>query len=117
MWDCQARGPAYGESVSSGQSAEVGYDASQHAWTSKRVLTGPAPPQLVTKRSPEHVSDDADSGWTVGTGDELGLGPDEFEWSPVGVLTDLFPDLEAVFRAGSGSWRWSTSDGRYVNAS
>jgi hypothetical protein len=110
-------GAAYGESVVSGESEELGYDASQHAWTSKRVLIGPVAPQLVTKRPPEHVADDADSGWTVGTGDEPGLGPDEFEWSPVGVLTDMFPALDPVFRAGTGSWRWSTSDGRYVSAS
>ncbi len=69
---------------------------------------GTSPPQLVTKRPPEHVADDADSGWTVGSGDEPGLGPDEFEWSPVGALADRFPHLEEVFRAGSGAWRWST---------
>jgi hypothetical protein len=102
--------------VSSGESEERGYDAAQHAWTSKRVLTGPVPPQVVTRRPPEHVSDLADSGWTVGNGDEPGLGPEEFEWSPVGALADRFPDLDAVFRAGSGSWRWSSSDGRYVTA-
>jgi hypothetical protein len=102
--------------VSSGESAEVGYDASQHVWTSKRVLTGPVPPRVVTRRPPEHVSDDADSGWTVGYGDESGLGPDEFEWSPVGLLTERFPDLEIVFRAGAGTWHWSTADERYVSA-
>ena len=103
--------------MSSGESAGPGYDATQHAWTSKRVLTGTSQPQLVTKRPPEHVADDADSGWTVGSGDEPGLGPDEFEWSPVGVLADRFPHLEEVFRAGSGAWRWSDPDSRYVSSS
>ena len=104
--------------MSSGEPAEQDYDAAQHAWTSKRVLlaTTPEPPRVVTKRPPEHVSGDGDSGWTVGNGDEPGLGPDEFEWSPVGELTDRFPDLDAVFRSGAGSWRWSTAGGRYVSS-
>jgi hypothetical protein len=28
-------------------------------------------------------------------------------------LTDRFPELELVFRAGGGSWRWS-QQGQYV---
>jgi hypothetical protein len=103
--------------VSSGETPEHGYDAAQHAWTSKRVLlpTTAEPPRVVTKRPPEHLSGDGDSGWTVGNGDEHGLGPDEFEWSPVGELADRFPGLDEVFRSGVGTWRWSTADGRYVN--
>lgn len=101
--------------MSTGEPAAPGYDASQHAWTSKRVLIGPTPPRVVSKRPPEHVSGEADSGWTVGNGDEPGLGSDEFEWSPVGELADRFPHLEPVFRSGSGSWRWSNADDRYVS--
>lgn len=99
-------------------SGEHAYDAAQHAWTSKRVLdpTVTEPPLVVTKRPAEHVSEVGDSGWTVGNGDEPGLGPDEFEWSPVGVLADRFPNLDEVFSSGSGSWRWSSADGRYVTA-
>ena len=102
--------------MSTGEPAAPGYDASQHAWTSKRVLMGPTPPRVVSKRPPEHVSGEADSGWTVGNGDEPGLGSDEFEWSPVGELADRVPPLEPVFRSGSGSWRWSNADDRYVSA-
>jgi hypothetical protein len=102
--------------VSSGEPADLGYDETQHAWTSKRVLTSLTPPRVVSKRPTEHVSDEADSGWTVGYGDEPGLGPEEFEWSPVGELAARFPRLEVVFRAGSGTWRWSTADDRYVSA-
>jgi hypothetical protein len=100
--------------VSSGEPAGLGYDESQHAWTSKRVLMDPMPPRVVSKRPPEHVSDDADSGWTVEYGDEPGLGPEEFEWSPVGELTARFPHLQEVFRSGSGTWHWSSADDRYV---
>lgn len=99
-----------------GAPAEPGYDASQHAWTSKRVLASSGPPRVVSKRAPEHLSGDADSGWTVGNGDESGLGSEEFEWSPVGELAERFPHLEPVFRAGAGTWRWSTADDRYVSA-
>ena len=100
--------------MSSGEPAGLGYDVSKHAWTSKRALTDPAPPRVVSKRPPEHVADNADSGWTVGYGDEPGLGPEEFEWSPVGELADRFPRLEEVFRTGAGTWRWSATDDRYV---
>jgi hypothetical protein len=102
--------------VSTDELASLGYDETQHAWTSTRALTGATPPRVVSKRPAEHVSDEADSGWTVGNGDEAGLGPDEFEWSPVGDLTDRFPDLAAVFREGSGTWRWSADEGRYISA-
>ncbi len=102
--------------MSSGEPAGLGYDEAQHAWTSKRALRGPTPPTVVSKRPPKHVSDDADSGWTIEFGDEPGLGPEEFEWSPVGELADRFPRLEEVFRAGSGTWRWSAADDRYVAA-
>ena len=102
---------APGESPSAGV-----YDAALHAWTSKRVLLSDTPPLVVSRRPDEHVSEGGDSGWTVGTGEEPGLGPDEFEWSPVGLLTTRFPDLDAVFRAGTGTWRWSTADARYVSA-
>jgi hypothetical protein len=103
--------------MSTGEPADGGYDVSQHAWTSKRVLVAPTPPRVVSKRPPEHVSGEADSGWTVGNGDEPALGSDEFEWSPVAELVERFPQLEPVFRAGSGTWRWSTADDRYVGAS
>ena len=102
--------------MSSGESADVGYDEFQHAWTSKRVFINAAPPRVVSKRPPEHVTEAADSGWTVGYGDEPGLGPEEFEWSPVGELAERFPRLDEVFRAGSGTWRWSNADDRYVSA-
>ena len=101
--------------MSTGEPAAPGYDASQHAWTSKRVLMGPTPPRVVSKRPPEHVSGEADSGWTVGNGDEPGLGSDEFEWSPVGERADPFPPHQPGFRSGSGSWRWSNADDRYVS--
>src|SRR6266567_26641 len=67
---------------------ELGYDASQHAWVSKDVVRGTAHPPLVTMRPPEYVSDESDSGWTIGNGDEPGAGPMHFEWSPIGWLTD-----------------------------
>ena len=102
--------------MSTGEPADHGYDESQHAWTSKRVLASPTPPRVVSKRPPEHVADTADSGWTVGYGDEPSLGPEEFEWSPVGELADRFPRLDEVFRSGSGMWRWSAVDDRYVVA-
>jgi hypothetical protein len=71
---------------------------------------------VVSRRPAEHVTDVGDSGWTVGYGDESGLGPEEFEWSPVGELTARFPHLQEVFRNGTGSWLWSNADERYVSA-
>jgi hypothetical protein len=97
--------------------AELGYDASQHAWVSKDVVRGMDRPLLVTMRPPENISDESDSGWTVGNGDEPDAGPTHFEWSAVGWLTDRFPELELVFRAGGGSWRWDSQQGQYVRAS
>jgi hypothetical protein len=108
---------AYGESVTAGELAGLGYDESQHAWTSRRALTDSVPPRVVSKRPPEHVADRGDSGWTVGYGDEPALGSEEFEWSPVGELAERFPHLAEVFRAGSGEWRWSNADDRYVSTS
>ena len=108
---------AYGECVTTGEIAGLGYDETQHAWTSKRALSDGPPPRVVSKRPPEHVNDNADSGWTVGYGDEPGLGSEEFEWTPVGELAERFPHLAEVFRSGAGTWRWSSSDDRYVSAS
>jgi len=108
---------AYGECVTTGEIAGLGYDETQHAWTSKRALSDGPPPRVVSKRPPEHVNDNADSGWTVGYGDEPGLGSEEFEWTPVGELAERFPHLAEVFRSGAGNWRWSSSDDRYVSSS
>jgi hypothetical protein len=94
--------------------AELGYDASLHAWVSKEIVRGTDRPLLVTMRPSENVSDEADSGWTVGQGYEPDRGTTHFEWRPVGWLTDRFPELEPVFRAGDGNWRWDPQHGRYV---
>ena len=94
--------------------AELGYDASQHAWVSKEVLHGVDQPLLVTMRSPENIGDESDSGWTVANGDEPDGGPSHFEWASVGWLTDRSPELESVFRAGEGDWRWDSQQRHYV---
>jgi hypothetical protein len=65
-------------------------------------------------RLPEDITAESDSGWTVGNGNEPDAGPTHFEWSPVGWLTDRFPELELVFRAGGGSWRWDSQQGQYI---
>ena len=70
-------------------------------------------------RPPESLADDGDSGWTLGRGDETGpeLSDEEtFRWVDLGWLTDLFPDLEPVFRAGAGDWLWDESMQQYVRA-
>jgi hypothetical protein len=41
-------------------------------------------------------------------------GPTRFDWSAVGWLTDRVPELELVFRAAEGDWRWNQLQGRYV---
>jgi hypothetical protein len=53
-------------------------------------------------------------GRIVGNGDEPDAGPTHFGWSPLGWLTDRFPELEAVFQAGDGNWRWDPQQGMYV---
>jgi hypothetical protein len=65
-------------------------------------------------RPPETISEDSDSGWTIGNGDEPDAGPAHFEWSSVGWLTDRFSELEPVFRSGRGDWRWDSQQGQYV---
>lgn len=94
--------------------AELGYDASLHAWVGSAALRGTAPPRIVTSRPPDAARDEADSGWTIGNGDETSLGAEQFEWASIGLLTDRFPGLEDVFRAGTGTWHWSDAEGRYA---
>jgi hypothetical protein len=36
-----------------------------------------------------------------------------FGWTDLGWLTDLYPELEPVFRAGVGTWRWSEVENAY----
>jgi hypothetical protein len=97
-------------------SGGVGYDASRHAWVSKEVLGGTQQPRLVTLRPPESISEESDSGWTIGNGDEPNARPDAFEWSPMGWLSDRFPELELVFRTGRGNWYRDPEAHQYLRA-
>ena len=50
----------------------------------------------------------------IGNGDEPDAGSPQFEWSALGWLTDRFPELEVVFRAGDGDWIWDAPGARYL---
>jgi len=61
-------------------------------------------------------ADEGDSGWLLWRGDESRRAvtkTGDFEWMTLGWLTDLFPKLEPVFRAGEGDWRWNPGAGEY----
>ena len=68
-------------------------------------------------RPPELRAPDGDSGWTLGRGDERARDyTDEaiFGWAGLGWLTDLYTELEPVFQAGDGDWRWNPSSNCYM---
>lgn len=98
---------------------ELGYDPELAAWVriESSVPRG-SRPALVTMRQPPDTRDpEWDSGWTLGRGDETGeeLSDESvFRWIELGWLTDLHPELEAVFRAGEGFWRWDADASAYV---
>jgi hypothetical protein len=95
---------------------QLGYDASKHAWVGKTILGEDARPLIATMRPLDEIAEDSDSGWIIGRGDEADGGPAHFAWSPIGRLTDRFPELDVVLRAGDGDWRWSPSEERYIRA-
>ena len=98
--------------MSCGEPAGLGYDESQHAWTSKRVLTEPAPPRW-SRSGRRAVSDKADSGWTVGVRGRAGLGPEELSGARRRIA-ERFPHLQEGSRSGAGTWHWSSADDRYL---
>jgi hypothetical protein len=95
---------------------ELGYDVSKHAWVSKKILGEDARPLRAKMRPLDEITEDSDSGWIIGSGEEPDGGPAHFAWSPIGWLTDRFPELDVVLRAGDGDWRWSPREARYIRA-
>jgi hypothetical protein len=96
---------------------ELGYNPGHVAWT-RRESSVPhgVRPQQVAMRPTEERGPEGDSGWMLGAGDESREQvTDEavFGWTDLGSLTDLYPKLEPVFRAGVGSWRWREAQSAY----
>jgi Uncharacterized protein conserved in bacteria (DUF2314) len=97
---------------------ELGYDPSELAWvrTESSVPKGERPAQ-VSMRPTDLRATGGDSGWILGRGDES---PGEltdsevFRWMDLGWLTDLFPELEPVFRTSEGVWRWDVGARTYM---
>jgi hypothetical protein len=115
---------AWGDSVTFGPEhvaayvwdpAELGYDAGASAWAPKGIVPGSSAPRRVSMRPPNLRADENDSGWLLCNGDEPQdvIRSDAFGWLSLGWLTDLFPDLEPVLRAGDGEWRWDEAAGEY----
>jgi hypothetical protein len=96
---------------------ELGYDAGLFAWARKdSSRPGGVRPTRVALRPTEAGASDGDSGWLLGNGDESQKDFNDsglFSWSALGWLSDLYPELEAVFRSGEGSWRWDDASGAY----
>jgi hypothetical protein len=63
-------------------------------------------------------ADENDSGWFLWNGDEPqdAVLSDAFHWLSLGWLTDIFPPLEPVLRAGDGDWRWDETAQEYRRA-
>jgi hypothetical protein len=99
---------------------ELGYDPGLTAWARREAaVPGGERPARVSLRPLELRAPDGDSGWILGRGDEQGgEHTDEtiFGWSQLGWLTDLYPELEPVFRANEGDWRWDEEAQKYVRA-
>jgi hypothetical protein len=95
---------------------ELGYLATEQAWVPNTVVPGSEHPRRVTMRPPELRAGEKDSGWLLWSGDES---QDEvtnvelFRWSELGWLTDLFPELEGVFRSDGREWEWNPGTGVY----
>lgn len=99
---------------------ELGYDPAAWAWARQEFCAQPGErPLRVTMRPPQLRAGQEDSGWLAARGDE---GPSEvtdermFQWTSLGWLTDLVPQLADVFRAGDGDWRWSDATRGYVRS-
>ena len=96
---------------------ELGYEPGHSAWVRREsaVPRGPRPGR-VSMRPPELRASGGDSGWILDRGDEQGAEVTDaelFDWSELGWLTDLHPELEPVFRAGEGDWCWDEAPARY----
>lgn len=97
---------------------ELGYDPAAKAWVPRAaVAVGSERPPRVTMRPPELRAAGGDSGWILWSGDERRedvTNAERFCWSELGWLTDLFPELESVFRAGGGDWQWDAAADEYT---
>jgi hypothetical protein len=96
---------------------ELGYEAAANAWTRRDFLERAEHPGRASMRPPSLRADDGDSGWLLWKGDELlddVTNPEYFDWVSLGWLTDLFPALEPVFRAGEGDWSWDSDEREYA---
>ena len=96
---------------------ELGYDAGGFAWVRTELsVPGAEHPARVSMRPANLRSVDGDSGWILGRGDETAseyTDGEVFRWIDLGWLADLFPELEPVFRAGDGDWRWDPTAKAY----
>jgi hypothetical protein len=100
---------------------ELGYDPELGAWVRREssVPHGERPTRA-SMRPADLRAAEGDSGWILGRGDESGreyTSEKVFGWAALGWLTDLFPELEPVFQAGEGDWRWDDAAGDYRRVS
>lgn len=97
---------------------ELGYDPDALAWVrTESSVPGGARPTRVSMRPADLRARQRDSGWILGRGDETAserADAEMFRWIDLGWLTDLFPELEQVFRAGEGDWHWDANAGSYA---
>jgi hypothetical protein len=96
---------------------ELSYDPGLFAWTrSVSSHPGGVRPAQVALRPTDADAVEGDSGWLLGDGRESPTefsDPEVFGWTALGWLTDLYPELEPVFRSGEGTWQWHDEDGTY----
>ena len=120
------KGLTYGDTVEFGpehvaayawDAEELGYDPADKAWAPRAAtVAGSERPPRVSMRPPELRAAEGDSGWLLWKGDERRedvTNPERFCWSELGWLTDLFPELESVFRAAGGEWEWNSEASEY----
>ncbi|MGH2808153.1 MAG: hypothetical protein ACRDKT_12870 [Actinomycetota bacterium] len=95
--------------------AEMGYRVDDRAIINRRLAASAFRPNRLRRDEPTH---DDDSGWVLMIGDEK---PEDFgepsRWAAtqLGYVTDLYPELEDVFRRGEPGdiWEWDESLRRY----
>jgi uncharacterized protein YegJ (DUF2314 family) len=97
---------------------ELGYDAGEFAWVrTESSMPRAEHPARVSMRPTDLRATEGDSGWIIGRGDETAseyTDDEVFRWIDLGWLADLFPELEPVFQAGEGDWRWDPKANVYA---
>jgi hypothetical protein len=89
---------------------ELGYDPAAWAIIDARITQDDVPPAALTFAEPSDGAGTADRHWFAALDQQP---PETSAWIQLGELTDRWPELGVVFRAGGGMWRRERSGGTY----